>query len=90
MKRAIASISLDLLLVMCQQSESPFATVTVNPLPDDAKIVGFNTRVFGDAETGPTTIDCIVESGSFADVPDDTPISDLPRLPLTRFRRVEQ
>lgn len=89
MRRAIVGISLEFVLDMCKQSESPFMLVTENPLPDDAEIVGFNARVFGNAETGPTTIDCFVESAQFADVPDNTPLSDLPRLPLTRFRRVE-
>ena len=89
MRAAKALITLEFLVDMARQPQTPFVIITENPLPPDAKVVGFAKTVAGDAETGPTVLECIIVSEAFADVPEPLNISTLPILPPTRFRRVE-
>lgn len=89
MRAAKALITLELILDLAKQSTTPFMVVTDNPLPPDAEIIGFAKTVHGDAETGPTTLECIIVSETFDDVAEPLNLRTLPVLPLTRFRRVE-
>jgi len=76
MRQAKVSITLDLVEVMCRQSDGPFVVITENALPADAKIVDCYVR--GGHGKEPVRLDCIVESKAFADL---APLAPMPMLP---------
>ncbi len=85
MRQAKVSIALDLVEALCRQADGPFAVITENALPADAKIVDCSIR--GGHGKEPVRLDCIVESKSFADL---APLAPMPTLPAVKFRRVRQ
>lgn len=65
----------------CKSGPPRFTVVKENPLPNDAQIIGCHVNT----ERWPMTLKLVINSDSFADIPDGNRI---PELPLVVFETV--